>query len=678
MKTPERHFYLEYFLTFLLFLPAWFLFSQEEIFLRFLFACAILLGAIVSYFSRDQFHSIRKFITLAASLLIFAGTVYGVLKSTYLYQEVIIICIRSLSLLIVVNSFSLRLKGCLSSIQIFSILLFFCISALAKGASSLWLILTAGFVFNFVAIVRIKFYTIFNPLLKATTRRQGINLLFVSVLTMAALLAGVLFRYVPFGIIKTWGYLKQDSLSPRESQQEERFASLPDEQIQSELTRLAFKLSSTEAMHQVIAAVQDLLIKEEPLADEVDNAKKYILSTVNNPSLALEAEKARELNDSIKRYVNTKVLKNLIQIKSRMDKIIEKNRIGLRKRFAILSLVNRIESSNSIEEIGKDQEQLRTVFNDALITEEARKQLKQLNRQLKEWKIYQVYIEKFDLFQDKISALDKNKKQDFKELAEQIDQASEISASNLVDARIEKMRRVSFLEDDKLIDQAEELLKLKKIMLALKESSQLRKKIEDSGQSVDSPPELVDALDAGQESRDAQYLGAQSLPPVNVEVIREKYGLLKLIAKAMFFIFLALIIIFAYFYILTQKAKERILILYPSPREFIIALYRNLNQIMAIFGMPQKSYMPPLFFAGRVDEKYAIKDDLFLRFAQRYAEAKYSLHIFSPEISSLALEAYNQILNIIFAQHNKRTLGSRYFKAVVSKVPFVINKIQPG
>jgi hypothetical protein len=37
---------------------------------------------------------------------------------------------------------------------------------------------------------------------------------------------------------------------------------------------------------------------------------------------------------------------------------------------------------------------------------------------------------------------------------------------------------------------------------------------------------------------------------------------------------------------------------------------------MVIFGMPQKFYMPPLFFARLTDEKYGITDNLFLRFAE--------------------------------------------------------------
>jgi len=180
-------------------------------------------------------------------------------------------------------------------------------------------------------------------------------------------------------------------------------------------------------------------------------------------------------------------------------------------------------------------------------------------------------------------------------------------------------------------------------------------------------------LKIGQTKIFAEYSGIRSLP-VEAEVVKEKYWLQKLIAKILFFIFLAVFILYAYFYILTEQAKGRILSLYSNPRDLTIALYKNLNKIIAIFGIKQRIYMPPLFLAGLADEKYAIKDNLFLGFTQRYEEAKYSSHNFPPETSLSALDAYNHILKIIFAQHKKRTLVYKYLQALINSTPFFIYK----
>ncbi len=169
----------------------------------------------------------------------------------------------------------------------------------------------------------------------------------------------------------------------------------------------------------------------------------------------------------------------------------------------------------------------------------------------------------------------------------------------------------------------------------------------------------------------AEHSGIQS-PPVEVEVIREKYWLLKLIAKTAFFLFLASLLFYTYFYMLIKRTRKNIIKLYDNPRDLILALYSNLIKVMYIFGMRQKFYTPPLLFANLVDKKYAIEDSSFFRLTERFEEAKYSTHSFSPEASRQALDDYNRILKIVFTQHKRSTLVYRYSKALVNKVPLFI------
>jgi len=172
----------------------------------------------------------------------------------------------------------------------------------------------------------------------------------------------------------------------------------------------------------------------------------------------------------------------------------------------------------------------------------------------------------------------------------------------------------------------------------------------------------------------AEYSGVRSLP-AEVEVVEEKYWLFKLIIKILFFVFLAVAALYSYFYMITEKNRRHILSLYSDPRDLTIALYRNLNKIIAIFGIQHKFYMPPLFLAGLADEKYAIKDNLFFKFAQQYEEAKYSSHTFPPETSRLVLDAYNHILKTVFAQQRKRVMAYRHLQGLISGTPFFIYKI---
>jgi len=80
------------------------------------------------------------------------------------------------------------------------------------------------------------------------------------------------------------------------------------------------------------------------------------------------------------------------------------------------------------------------------------------------------------------------------------------------------------------------------------------------------------------------------------------------------------------------------------------------------------------YFAGLVDEKYVIRGGLFFKFTQQYEEAKYSSHVFSPEVSAAALGIYNQILEAIFVQQNKRARVYTYLMALINRVPLRVNK----
>jgi len=457
----------------------------------------VVLGGVVAYVSRDQFHYFRKFFTLASSMLILSGIGYFVLKSTFLYREVIVICIKGLALLIVTNSFSSCLSNYLNSMQIFSILLFFCICALTKEYDNLFLSLAAGFIFDLLAIVRIKFYILFRDSQKEQERNQGVSVFFIAVLALSGFLAWFLFINLPLGKIRALEKFKEEELILTD---EKTGMPLPEEQIQKELTRMAFKLSSPDDMRRVLAAIQDLLIKEKPFAYEVNKAQGDIMDTLDDPALSGDP-KAAELRGAVKTYAGGKISNSLMRIKNDINKAIENNRIGLGKRFVILSAANKLGYSGSLEGIDRYDEQLRNSINNADIPDEAKQELKQLNNQLREWKAYQVYSKRMESFRQKVDALGESRKDIFEDLARQVDTVNTDSDFDRAGQLIEKIRQVSLVEEDSLIEDAENMLRLKRIMLASKEISQLRERLKESGESVDKPPELEDALSAVEESR---------------------------------------------------------------------------------------------------------------------------------------------------------------------------------
>jgi len=507
METEDRIFSLEYFLTLLSFLPLLFFFPQETHSLRPYLFIGIIAGAITVYFSGGRFLSFRKFAVFTASFLILSWAACAVFKSTFFYREVIVICIKSLSLLIVVNGFSSSLEGYLSSMQIYSILLFFCLCALTREYNKYFLILVAGFVFNLSILARIKLGFLFSHSEKARTERQAVNVLLIIVMLLAAFTAWALFLNVPLREIKTWGYLKDEDLAaPEEEQAQEKAKNivLQDEQIQKELIALTPQLSSTAEMYQALASIQDLLVQQPVYASEVSSAEKNILKMVDNSVVMQGAGNAGELRDSIKVYVDKKILKNLARIKENIGKVIQGSHIGLWQKLAMLSLVNKIEYSSSWRGIDKHSQQLKAALNDEYIPKEASRQLSQLTRQLKEWKSYQAYRQKLGFLTNKINNLNEGVKNDLNDLVQQISNLDKTAESGLIGKKIEKLRGELPLEKTKLIADAQEAFNLKKEMLAFKENSQLRQKLEKTGQILNKPDNFEELLNAVEESGDSK------------------------------------------------------------------------------------------------------------------------------------------------------------------------------
>ena len=507
MENKYRFFSLEHYLTFLFLLPLLYFFPQEASPIRIYLFAGFIIGVVTAYISYDKFLYFRKLFTLAASLLILSWTVYSVLKSSFLYGELIVICINSLSFLIVINSFSLCLRQYLGSVQIFGILLFLCLCALTRDYNQYFLILAAGLVSVILIVAKIKFHNLFTYSEKVKRGYRVVSPLLVIVLFLGIFTAWALFMNIPLGQIRTWGASKDEDVitwQEQEPQGEVKNTFLQDEQIQKELTSLTLGLSSTDQMHQVLVWIQDLLVQETPFAFEVSKAEKNILKVINDQSVVPDSSDAAQLSEKVKRYVDRKIMRNLAQIKDNLGKSIDNNHIGLWQRFAVLSAVNKIEYSGSSSLIDKYSQQLKKVINDKFMPDETKKQLNQLSGQLKEWKSYQLLHKKLNSFQNEISAFDEGRKKDLNDLIQRISQMEKVSGSGQIGKTIEKMFATLPPEESKLIGEVQDLLGLKKEMLLSQENSQLRKELEGSRDSLNKPGNLEELLNVIEETKDRQ------------------------------------------------------------------------------------------------------------------------------------------------------------------------------
>jgi hypothetical protein len=137
----------------------------------------------------------------------------------------------------------------------------------------------------------------------------------------------------------------------------------------------------------------------------------------------------------------------------------------------------------------------------------------------------------------------------------------------------------------------------------------------------------------------------------------------------LFLIFLILVVLLILYFL--SKRKKDIIVNYVStnPREFIITLYKNANRVLFIFGLRYKYVLPPLAYGRLVEKNYFVKDNLFLEFTMKYAEAKYSRHILINTHAIAALDDYNKFFKMVLGQEGKVGRLLKHLLCLLNRVP---------
>jgi hypothetical protein len=170
----------------------------------------------------------------------------------------------------------------------------------------------------------------------------------------------------------------------------------------------------------------------------------------------------------------------------------------------------------------------------------------------------------------------------------------------------------------------------------------------------------------------AEYSGIKSLQ-ANISVIITMGWIIYMFARWAIFLLLGIFAIFAAFYALTEEKKSEMKnCLDDDPREFMVKLYGNTESILGFFGLRRREWMTPLHYAGKVQDKYSIENDIFSKLTVKFEEAKYSLHSISRSDASCALNDYNNFIKAVLARHNKLSLFLRYCTAIFNRKPLFI------
>ena len=135
--------------------------------------------------------------------------------------------------------------------------------------------------------------------------------------------------------------------------------------------------------------------------------------------------------------------------------------------------------------------------------------------------------------------------------------------------------------------------------------------------------------------------------------------------------FIFLIIMYLRHHMFIQRFKK---LMHSDPRSFIINLYNNLIDILALYGTRRRKSMPPGEYVRLVRKNYAGKDIGKLHnFTERFNEARYSSHPVDQEVAYSAASEYDVIIACVMKLHRLKSNFVRYFRIILRKLPLKIS-----
>ena len=207
----------------------------------------------------------------------------------------------------------------------------------------------------------------------------------------------------------------------------------------------------------------------------------------------------------MRNYVDKNIPLNLKRIKDNIIDVLKKYPFDIKNRISILSRVNKIQYSNSYQKISQYEKELTKNINDSSLDANVKTDIKELTRQLKEWKTYEIYRRKTDSLKKKSEFLDEELKKEFSSLLSDIEKALTLDDFKEIENRIERLKKQARSRQfSELIKEAEEISDLRLDTLLSKQDRDLREKIESSNLSKHKIQELEENLDTIKDTEDSQ------------------------------------------------------------------------------------------------------------------------------------------------------------------------------
>lgn len=610
-------------------------------------------GFSFNWFYRNKnFRSIRIGIDIAVlGICVWVG--YTILHSTFLFNDVMFILTQGIMFMLVIFSFYSPYEASLKNMRLLSIPLVMSSAFFVKYYN---LALLIFYFLCWFIILKINFFKNFQSREDKIFGRNYGWFLLVQVFIAVIFLAFILFYNISINRINLKGFLATNinAAEPKEKDLWGDYYVLQD-QVQEEITKIAVAPLYKGDKQKVLYFLSSL-IKETPEILEVEKARQGLIDHLRRPGPGLERRAADEIVFLINKYFRKKIVFNLKRFKNNFETELKNNNASIYQRISNLIRINKVAYGGTFGEVEKSAAEVKASLKNSLLSNDGLKRIEGSLKQLQQWKALEFYSQTREILDEKINSLDESRKKEFQEIFSEIEAAEKGSDLVKLKEKIEELQKNDTAGAEQ-INLAGDVVTLKSKLLPT------------GGQDAEEEfPQEPALAEAGPE----ESAGQEETVPSKEEAEGKKPPAY-LIGRILFILFLSIFMFLAASYLITKNKKRELRArMKDDPRKFIIDLYGNVKNVLMVFDSKNKVLLTPLFFVRFLCDKYQIKSSTFLKFSEKFAEAKYSHHSFSPQDAALALVEYNKFLKEFCSLHGKKTVYLKNFLLILHTLPFYI------
>jgi len=422
MTNRDQDRLIEMVLTFALLLLATALFGEASLGSYRLFLVAGLLGGFsFAWYMREKEQPATKYFLTIGALSVLVWFIVSVANSTFLYRDVILICIKGLIFIEVALSFDIHL---LPYMQLLCIPLYMCFPFFFQGQMESLLMLIAFFnILVWFILLKMKLYHFLKVSLQEIWSRRYVPILsLVALLLLSLLLGWILFFDFRLDSMRKGGLflVEEIDLKGTSSQTEQTFYDLQDKLIK-EMSEAITEKPSLQDKYEMMNLL-DVLIKKTQDPKQVRRAATGLVSHIKIAGPGLKELTKETTLTVLKEYVNAVIRHQLAKVEDLMRKSLQKTPWDIKRGMTISALVKKMNSSLTPKEVARHEKELQKSIQKARSKTTLKQERMNLVKQMKEWKTFE--LSKWDavaLHLKKMPTPEEKKPQDmqYKELLQQ-------------------------------------------------------------------------------------------------------------------------------------------------------------------------------------------------------------------------------------------------------------------